>query len=119
MALERLLEHGAADCITENPLFCGVELQPGENGISERGQALMEIEFICRYWKQQRKRVNCVYTRCPKYLSLMSKLFPQVYFCAFSTPAMDYDPEQGEENTGENVDTMEGELKQDMASMIR
>jgi len=38
---QRLLEHGASECISNNPLFQGLEIKPGEGGINERGQVYL------------------------------------------------------------------------------
>ena len=116
MTLSRLLEHGAAECISSNPLFQGVELKPGEGGINERGQALLEIEFISKHLPC-RKHVNCVYTRSPAHLGIMATLFPYVDFWGFNTPQDDYDPEEAGEQM--NVTCIEGDLGQDMARMIK
>ena len=99
MRVPREFEHGAAECLTQSPLFIGcrgkIEFCPdSETGPSytDRGLALVEIEFLVKY-----APLVCVYARATSYLPLLARMFPHTHFHAFECEAEredsgEYDP---------------------------
>ena len=99
MRVPREFEHGAAECLTQSPLFIGcrgkIEFCPdSETGPSytDRGLALVEIEFLAKYGA-----LVCVYARATSYLPLLARMFPHTHFHAFECEAEredggEYDP---------------------------
>ena len=97
MRVLREFEHGAADCLTQSPLFIGcrgkIEFCPDSElgpSYTDRGLALAEIEFLTRH-----HGTYCVYARATGYLPLLARLFPAMHFYAFECEAEqdgEYDP---------------------------
>jgi hypothetical protein len=95
----RSFEHGAAECLTQSPLFicCRGKIefitdsQGGPDG-HPRGHALALIEFLTRMIyrpppsERRATRWSCVLPEYPQYLPLLSRLFPGVQFYAYSAP---------------------------------
>lgn len=102
--VERLFEHGAAECLTRNPVFACLQgklefISESDTGPSShpRGQALVEIEFLTRMLASGRgERWTCVYPAYPLHLPLMSRLFPSATFFAYGAGdggGDEYDPD--------------------------
>lgn len=102
-ALERVLEHGAVECLTRNPLFACLQgklefISESDAGPAShpRGQALVEIEFLTRMLACGRgERWTVVYPAYPGHLPLMCRLFPFATFFAYGAAdgaGDEYDP---------------------------
>lgn len=87
----------------------GASMEPGQwLDVSERGQFLLEFEFLSRLTHPGLDRVGpthvaetaCVYTQSPRHLKEMARQFPWVHFYAFQHQTchedMEYDPNQPE-----------------------
>jgi hypothetical protein len=81
MQIQRVLEHGAERTLSES-LFMEGALKMNEPVpcFSQRGQALVEIEFITN---MSRRETACLYAEMPDYIGAIAKMFPKIQFVVF------------------------------------